>query len=383
MKYLLLFLIIAQSVLIARVPPGALDKKFNEVTFIMTHNAASLRTNAAPLSGLSRAVGTSAVQNLATILKKALPLFPSGSTKDILEQLLASNPVADQNVPLEQQLEDGVSAFKIPVHVYQNELYSCHTMTENDVRNLQCTVQEKLRDYMPFPDIREALTAPIANLQEHRCLLDETSRPLIDVFRVVNNWLEKNPNEVFTIYLNVMIPDRFAVQYKNKMKTLLQESGLLQKLFIYKSGAPWPTIREMISSGKRLFIYTDIIGWEDLGIYHKNNFGVGSDYDFKIFGKLEGDTKAPKIDWGHAGENQLVIVDSYVTPALAGNEAEAIKANKYAMVRDRLAAYEKTAGHQVNFFMADFYELPSKDDLIKAIADYNTAHIGNKTEVVK
>jgi len=375
MKRLLLLLLGMQSYLAIALPPEALDRRLNEVTLLMTHNSASLRTDAPPLSGLSRAVGTSAVTNLASILNKALPLMPAGENKDKLAQILASNPVADQNRSLEEQLADGVRAFKIPIHVYNNVLYSCHTMSAGDVQNLMCKVQETLREFMPFPDLRESLYAPIAHLQQHRCLLDETNRPLINVFRTVNDWLDKNPNEVFVFYLNVMIPDKFAVQYTNEIKKILKQSGLWDKLLIYTPGTPWPTIREMIDSGKRVLMYTDINAWESIGLLHKNKFSGGSDYDFKVFSKLEGDTKTPKIDWGNVTGNHLTIVDSYVTPALAGNEAEARKANQYNVVMQRLKAYEAKAGHPVNIFMADFYELPSKNDLIKAIADYNMAHI--------
>ncbi|KAI9302546.1 PLC-like phosphodiesterase [Cunninghamella echinulata] len=80
--------------------------------------------------------------------------------------------------------------------------------------------------------------------------------PATQTLSQVADWLKNNPNEVVTIMWNTPNNNPFKV---SDFKAMYQASGLLD--YVYTQPAnnyTWPTLQEMIASGKRLVTFTDI-----------------------------------------------------------------------------------------------------------------------------
>ncbi|ORZ23643.1 PLC-like phosphodiesterase [Absidia repens] len=137
----------------------------------------------------------------------------------------ASNPAANQACSVSTQLDDGVRGLKfsavLPSNVSvsdpANDIHLCHT---------SCTILD--------------------------------AGPAKDTLSEVGNWLKNNPNDVVTIMWNT--PNNKAFQ-PSDFKAMYEAAGLLDIVYTQPVGNyTWPTLQEMISSGKRLVTFTDLGG---------------------------------------------------------------------------------------------------------------------------
>ena len=129
------------------------------------------------------------------------------------------NIAATQNEPILQQLNKGVRGLKfsavLPDFVNDkndpHSLHLCHT---------SCTI------------------------------LDAGSA--IDTLNKIAAWLKENPGEVVTIFWNNLY------NLENQCIALAyQASAVMPYVYTHEEGSPWPTLKEMISSGKRLVNFVD------------------------------------------------------------------------------------------------------------------------------
>lgn len=345
-----------------------LDRRYNEATFLMTHNSTSIRPETSPIK---------------EVLYKIVNLVPTWLGREKLLEaiklvtIIDPNLVADQERNLERQLADGVRAFKLPIHlqntsdIYSN-LYVCHTLSVRQVQSLIDEVDTVFKRFIPIAFIRKWLLKPLYEFKNNPCVLDSTHIGLYVVFEKINNWLDQHPEELCSIYFDVAIEDKLAA--KKMLNAILEKSGLFTKLYHHNFGVTWPTIRELINNGKRLVLIADCEQWRDLGILSKNEIGFGSDYEYKTLDVLYKDTINPKIAWGVVAPFKLFIIDSYTTPLASGRVTDAEKANCAAHIISRVKNYEKLVGCPVTFVMVDFYNLP-QEEALRAIALINQQHV--------
>jgi len=334
-----------------------LDRRYNEVAFLMTHNATSLRPETSPIK---------------EILFKIVNAVPSWLGREQLMNaiktvtLLDPNLAADQARDIERQLSDGIRAFKLPVQlgdtdIATSELYACHSLSVGQVQGLINEVDAVFKKFIPIAFIRKALLKPLYVIKDNPCLLDSTHVLLAAVFLKINTWLERHPDEIISIYFDVAVVDKIAA--KNTLKNILEKSGLWQKVYQYTPGSAWPTLRTLISSGKRLVLISDCSQWSTLGIANKYDIGFGSSYEYKTLDALYADTAEPKIAWGTAGKNRIFILDNYTTPLASRRLIDAEKANSATHIMMRVKNYEKVTGYPVTFVMVDFYDVPQEQAL--------------------
>lgn len=350
------------------IEPYLLDRRYNEVTFLMTHNSTSLRDETTPIK---------------KVLNEIIDIIPSwlghDQIRDAIKLITISDPnlVADQERDIAQQLHDGVRAFKLPVHLKNTDdpystLWVCHTLTPGQVQNIIDEVDGVLKKFIPIKIIRWWLLRPLNAFQDNPCWLDTTNVSLGYVLSQLNQWLDQHPDEVLGVYLDVNITDKKTAQ--KTLQFILQTSGLLNKLYRHVLGTPWPTVRTMISTGTRLVMFADCDDWAELGIVNKNLIGFGSDYAYKDLDALYADTANPKIAWGSVAADRVCIIDNYTTPLASGRVLDAQKANAYANVLKRVACYEVLTKRPVTFVMVDFYNEPNLE-LIQAVCAINRLRI--------
>ncbi|MEE3083702.1 MAG: hypothetical protein VX320_06430, partial [Candidatus Thermoplasmatota archaeon] len=72
----------------------------------------------------------------------------------------------------------------------------------------------------------------------------------VTLLSVLHEKMNSTPRDVVTLLLEVAVP------YEN-LDYIFRESGLLQYAFIHEAGTSWPTLEQMIDSGKRLVVFME------------------------------------------------------------------------------------------------------------------------------
>jgi hypothetical protein len=97
--------------------------------------------------------------------------------------------------------------------------------------------------------LRESITRRTGPPTPYMChgLCEIGATPLEPTLQRVRDWLAANPREVLTFVIedNVTPPDTAAV---------FRRAGLLPYVYTPRMGEPWPTLGEMIDSGRRLVV---------------------------------------------------------------------------------------------------------------------------------
>lgn len=339
---------------------------YNQVRHIMTHNATSLRNEA---TWLGDALRTAVA---------ALPF--SNAIKEQINNIIQAttiqdpNIVADQDRGIDLQLADGVRGFKLPVHwrdlSNRATFYVCHTMAESELEKIYLDIDAKLKVIITSDTIRRWLLKPFEVFCKDPCMLDRTNVALGKVLKQLNAWLDVHPQEVLTIYIDTQLTSAQEQQHINDLNNILQQAGLVDRMYVHAPGQVWPTTAHMIQMRKRVVMVANTDNWKSLGILNKLYIGFGPIWAYKTERELAQDTNNPHIEWGVASPQGLFMLDSYVTPRLSGTIYDAKMVNSYAVLKRRIQQYEKVAGSVATFVMVDFYEYPDKD-VFKVINELN------------
>lgn len=342
-------LMLCRLSLLNAIPERLLNKRYNEVAFAATHNGQSH--------------GESAVQN--------------------------------QSLTLTEQFEQGIRATKIHVWYDKDEKgnsvpFVCHGVTkemldgsylekivEKVPRVFQSWARDALKELEPINElVRDACKAAYGDgdhekgtIQFRHCILDPSRRPLVTLLKEVKQFLVTHPQEILTVIIEDHTDslDQIAADFKT--------NGLDAFVHTQPLNKEWPTIGQMVKSGKRLVIL--LHGKEDLD-YSKYpwlhpiwQFAWDTAWEFQEPGHLNDLQKdiMPKRgqqaynDRHKGARNKLFIVHHFVTPLAGGCKKGAKKVNKKAFLQTRLERLMKSAGQKPNIIQIDFFENPQTDIL--------------------
>jgi hypothetical protein len=301
--------------------PKFCSRPYNEMTFLMSHNGQSYKRN-------------------------WLLTFLPGSN------------IHNQTENLEIQLQDGVRAVKMPVHQSQGVTYVCHGMG----KNLRKALQRKGCEKLWF--LSQLCNRWMSDIDP--CSIDPAAISLVETLGILRSFLEKHPNEIFTFFLEDDASDLNALQ------VAFEKAGLLPMMHSQDQKAPWPTLLQMIQSGKRLVVFVnrekDLQG-KELSNFPKLNstqyFVWSSPFHFENISQLASDDpqsadvgRLPSKDWNQPPRNKLWLLQHFITPFIAGNEKLAEEANRIDHLKMRTAKYQRVIGSPPNFVSVDFYQLP-------------------------
>ena len=328
-----------------------LDRKYNQVTQIKIHNATS------------------------TTQKKLYWFIP--------------NLVANQNNTLDQQLADGMRAFKVPVHpVAQGAVvvpWATHTLQDREISQY---VTEGVAALPLF--IRPLFAGSFKNYVNTTLLhnlwkIDLTNQPFQEVLVTLKSFLDAHPNEIITLFLNIFDLPKMSQEFLN----VFTATGIDTYLHPQAITQEWPTIRELIARNKRLILFAD----ERIplpGFNYSSDFLYSNDYMFKTLDQLNADTGAGvfrdstwqrkikyiqnPLDLSNP-DNTLFDITHIVTPGIAGNAKMAFAANAYDSVMahiQRSSATLLVTGKTIvpNFIGVDFYD-QNMQDLKRVVAQLN------------
>jgi len=255
--------------------------------------------------------------------------------------------------------------------LYKSELYSDH------LTDLLNNLPDKLKTFLePIKNkIKEEIPTIITKLYGTRsdaggmipytpCLIDPSAIPLLSVLIEIREFLDKNPNELFTLVLEDATRGNWPTYEK-----VFHKSGIMHYAYIQDRNAPWPTLGEMIAAGKQLvvFMYGDDpvliqqYPWLNSFSYFcpwRNKWNYSTTQEL-LNSEAESTIRNPNYRDNTPPFNKLLDIPHQVTPGLAGDKKMAAIVNERSNMRKRMLEHMQVANHIINIVSVDFYEYPS------------------------
>lgn len=213
----------------------------------------------------------------------------------------------NQKHGIERQLQDGVRAFMLDLHYWEGEVMLCHFM----------------------------------------CAMGSTlfgMKPLATALSEMKQFLDENTNEVLSIIFESYVG-------AEDVEAVFNEVGLSEWACSHRPGQTWPTLRRLISSGKRLVIFSDNTAGSSADWHHPVwDYCWETDYDIQGLAQFSCEVNRGSPD------NDLFILNHFVTNPYASEEWAA-QANAYDFLHTRAAGCFQETGRMPNFVAVDFYSI--------------------------
>jgi hypothetical protein len=168
-------------------------------------------------------------------------------------------------------------------------------------------------------------------------------RPLCDTLAEFKTFMDAHPREVITLIFESYV-------HAADVEQEFRQAGLLDYLHTQTKGQPWPTLAEMVSSGRRMVIFTD----HDAGrpAWYHNVWDFCWETPFAA--KLPSDLDSRK---GRGSQqNSLFILNHFLTnPVALPALAESVNHNPFFL--DRVQKCQRDTGRFPNFITVDFYDI--------------------------
>jgi hypothetical protein len=225
----------------------------------------------------------------------------------------------NQTHGIERQLADGVRGMMLDLHYYDAEA------EENSVARL---------------DGKSAVDQ--VYLCHGPCALGR--RRLLDGLCPITQFLDANPGEVFSIVFENDVGDADTDE-------VLRASGLAEYAYTHTKGEPWPTLRDLIDTGKRLVVFVEQSG------------GTPA-YLHRAYGDEMWDTPYAFMNQADftcalgrgAKSNALFLVNHWLGRPFA-DVALAREVNTTDVLGERVARCTTEAGRAPTFVSVDFYDV--------------------------
>ncbi|KAI8319822.1 PLC-like phosphodiesterase [Martensiomyces pterosporus] len=264
---------------------------------------------------------------------------------------------ANQNKNIKSQLDAGIRGFMLDLHLESSVKLNRRDATLLAVSPTSSTTASS-------SSTGSSSTDPY--LCHTTCLLLNDG-PLINELRNFKTFLDANPNEVITIFIEN--DDNFtAAQMATQFKNASLDKYAFQPASTGSDFA-WPTLQSMISSGKRLVIFTDggadpsTVPW----ILYDKDYVVQTPYEVPVnsnFGCSPLTTVRPLWVMNH-----FVYANQTFGNGVVGkpDPTSAASVNALSSLQNQASICSK-AGVFPNFVTVDFYD---QGDVLKAVAGIN------------
>lgn len=218
----------------------------------------------------------------------------------------------NQGFALWRQLQDGVRGFMLDTYEDEGETVLCHSI----------------------------------------CPLG--SRPFADALLDLREFMDCHPAEVITLILEAHIDEA-------RTAAAFEDAGLLPYLHAQPLDAPWPTLRAMITSGRRMVVFTES---PDVSLpWHHYAYAYAWDNPYSAQTPEDLSCRVGRGEPDHA----VFILNHFLTaPVAMRSLAEMI--NHEPFFGERVRACQAEAGQLPNFVTVDFYDV---GDLFAVVDDLN------------
>jgi hypothetical protein len=162
----------------------------------------------------------------------------------------------------------------------------------------------------------------------------------------VRDFLVENPDEVLIIIVEdkvVTAPD---------IEKAVQASGLMPYVYTGPVGEPWPTLRELIASGRRVIVMGEDHGGDPKVPWYHPAFKYMQETPYHA-----GNTSELSCAVNRGGtEGSLFLLNNWIDTTPAPRPSNAVKVNDYDTLLRRARECQKERGLLPNVIAVDFYE---------------------------
>ncbi len=219
---------------------------------------------------------------------------------------------ANQYSTIPKQLQDGIRGLMLDAHYDRGRTYLCHGL---------CSLGRRL------------LAAGLCDIRQ---------------------FLDGHPAEVVTIIFESYVRREDIVQ-------AFADAQLLDTVFTHNAGEPWPTLGTMITSGRRLVVFTDREGGSPS--WHHDVWANAWETPYAARTPMDLDTC--RINRG-VRTNPLFILNHFLTDPLA-SPALATMVNSNPLLLTRAQRCQRETGSLPNFVTVDYYEIGDLFATVRAL----------------
>lgn len=179
--------------------------------------------------------------------------------------------------------------------------------------------------------------------------------PLVPTLEQIGGWLRAHPSEILTL----IVQDAISGE---ETERAFDQAGLKDLLYVPDEDPdrPWPTLGEMIDSGKRLVVFAEQA--DGPAPWYRNFYRYGMETPFS-FQSPEELSCVPHR--GGTGK-RLFLLNHFITVA-GGSRLDAGKINTKAQVLERAHACERERGRPVNFVAVDYTTIGNTRGAVDAL----------------
>ncbi len=178
------------------------------------------------------------------------------------------------------------------------------------------------------------------------CELGDT--PLVVGLKEITQFLKRHPDEVLIVFI------QDAISAKDTAKAF-EQAGLLKYVYTHRREDPWPTLRQMIRSNRRLFVLYEQGPGDPSAPWYHNGFELTQETPYKFHKESELFSPASCRPNRGSANSPLFQVNNWIddVPPPAGTGE---KSNAYAPLLLRLQRCERVRGLVPNIVGVDFYD---------------------------
>jgi hypothetical protein len=160
------------------------------------------------------------------------------------------------------------------------------------------------------------------------CVLGQLE--LTEAFNVINTFLDENPREVITlINEQIIYPGRSKADQFRDVEAALENTGLIDKMWVQRPQDPWPTLREMTADGGKVVMFNYLHDpeheWPRSPVdpsrprkwnHHSQSFMVSNKYAYASRGEIVNKSHSCTIEAGDQ-RSPLYLVHHFITSPAA------------------------------------------------------------------
>jgi len=181
--------------------------------------------------------------------------------------------------------------------------------------------------------------------------------PFADYLFALRNFLVANPFECVVMTIE-------GSASTARMDSIFNHTGLRPYMLSY-NGSQWPTLREMIASGKRLLVLADRSNAESYDGFHRMwNHVVDVNYSHTSPATFDCD-----FDRGNP-DGSFFLLNNFITN-ITPQPNSAAQVNAFSLIYPRALSCWQANGKRPNFIMVDFY---ATGDVLQVVDSLNLLH---------
>lgn len=239
-----------------------------------------------------------------------------------------------------------------------NQNYGITKQLNDGVRGLMLDVHNLLGTPVVYHGV------PVMGTATFSSVLDE-----------IKTFLDNNPDEVVTVILESYVSSA-------TIESSLSTAGLLPQAFAKDSTMAWPTLQEMINTGKRLVLFSDVDDGTAAQDWYMYVWDHAVETQFSVSDTASFDCSFNRGD----PANDLFIFNHFISDALTGtgSETQAAVANSNPFMLNRIQHCMQATGKFPNFVTVDFYDKGDALAVVNTLNGVNTGtedHNNNETDV--